>query len=52
MNKKSNEQNQKFQERVAELSRKIENMESCNYQILTQMRDLSAQKKRRFGNVF
>ena len=46
------EQNQKLQEQVAELSRKIENMESRDHEILTQIRDLAEQKKRRFGNVF
>ena len=42
------EQNQKLQEQVAELSRKIENMEGRDHEILTHIHALAEQKKKTF----
>ena len=41
-------QNQKLQEQVAELSRKIENLESRDHEVLTQINALTEQKKKTF----
>ena len=42
------EQNQKLQEQVAELSRKIENIEGRDHEILTQIHAMADQKKKTF----
>ena len=42
------EQNQKLQEQVAELSRKIENIEGRDHEILTQIHAMAEQKKKTF----
>jgi len=46
------EQNQKLKEQVAKLSRKIENIEGRDHEILTLIHALAEQKKRRLASSF